>query len=40
VGKEIEGHLGDLSKKKGERGNVRGKERGQKWTEVRELRKE
>ena len=40
VGKEIEDHLGDLGRKKGERGSVRGKERGQKWQEVRELRKE
>lgn len=40
VGKEIEGHLGDLGKKRGERGSVKGKERGNKWGEVRELRKE
>ena len=40
VGKDIEGHLSDLGKKKGEKGNVRGKERGKKWEEVRVLRKE
>ncbi|KAK1923993.1 putative DNA helicase [Papiliotrema laurentii] len=40
VAREIEGHLSDLGKKKGERGAVKGKERGAKWAEVRELRKE
>lgn len=40
VGKEIEGHLGDLGKKRGERGAVKGRDRGKKWEEVRELRKE
>ncbi|WWC94533.1 hypothetical protein V866_001379 [Kwoniella sp. B9012] len=40
VGNEMQGHLSDLSKKKGERGAVKGKERGKKWEEVRELRKE
>lgn len=40
VGKEIEGHLSGLGKKRGEKGFVKGRERGQKWQEVRELRKE
>jgi DNA polymerase alpha-associated DNA helicase A len=40
VDKELEGHLGDLAKKRGERGAIKGKERGVKWQEVRELRKE
>ncbi|ORX35634.1 putative DNA helicase [Kockovaella imperatae] len=40
VGKDIQGHLGDLAKKKGEKGSVKGKERGKKWEEVRILRKE
>lgn len=40
VGKELEGHLNDLSKKRGEKGAVKGKERGGKWQEVRDLRKE
>ena len=40
VGKELEGHLGDLGKKRGEKGAVRGKERGKRWEEVRTLRKE
>ena len=40
VDKELEGHLGDLAKKRGERGAIKGKERGAKWQEVRELRKE
>ncbi len=40
VGKELEGHMGDLGKKRGEKGAVKGKERGKKWGEVRELRKE
>jgi DNA polymerase alpha-associated DNA helicase A len=40
VGKEIQGHLSDLSKKRGDRGAVKGKDRGKKWGEVRELRKE
>ena len=40
VAGEIEGHLGDLAKKKGDKGAVKGKERGMKWGEVRELRKE
>jgi DNA polymerase alpha-associated DNA helicase A len=40
VGKEIEGVLGELGKKRGEKGSVRGKERGKKWDEARELRKE
>lgn len=40
IGREIEGHLGALGKKRGEKGAVKGKERGLKWGEVRELRKE
>ncbi|CAK9781174.1 putative DNA helicase [Cutaneotrichosporon oleaginosum] len=40
VGKEIEGHLSDLGRKRGEKGAVKGRERGNKWQEVRELRKE
>lgn len=40
VDKELEGHLGDLAKKRGERGAIKGKDRGTKWLEVRELRKE
>lgn len=40
VGKELEGHLNDLAKKRGEKGAVKGKERGGKWQEVRDLRKE
>ncbi|EIW65924.1 hypothetical protein TREMEDRAFT_72495 [Tremella mesenterica DSM 1558] len=40
IGKELDGHLGDLARKKGERGAVKGKERGKKWEEIRELRKE
>jgi hypothetical protein len=40
VGREIEGHLGDLGKKRGEKGAVKGRERGKRWQEVRELRKE
>lgn len=40
VGKEMQGHLNDLGKKRGEKGAVKGKERGKKWEEVRELRKE
>ncbi|OCF60945.1 DNA helicase [Kwoniella mangroviensis CBS 10435] len=40
VGNEMQGYLSDLGKKRGERGAVKGKERGKKWEEVRELRKE
>lgn len=40
VGKEMQGHLDALGKKRGEKGAVKGKERGKKWGEVRELRKE
>lgn len=40
VGKEIQGHLGDLGKKRGEKGAVKGRDRGKKWEEVRALRKE
>ncbi|WWC89021.1 uncharacterized protein L201_003939 [Kwoniella dendrophila CBS 6074] len=40
VGSELQGHLSDLGKKRGEKGSVKGKERGKKWDEVRELRKE
>lgn len=40
VRKEMQGHLNDLGKKRGEKGAVKGKERGKKWEEVRELRKE
>ncbi|KAL1411388.1 hypothetical protein Q8F55_002344 [Vanrija albida] len=40
IGKEINGHLGDLGRKRGEKGAVKGRERGKKWEEVRELRKE
>lgn len=40
VGQEIAGHLNDLGRKRGEKGAVKGKERGKKWEEVRELRKE
>jgi DNA polymerase alpha-associated DNA helicase A len=40
VAREIEGHLGDLGRKRGEKGAVKGKDRGLKWAEVRELRKE
>jgi DNA polymerase alpha-associated DNA helicase A len=37
---ELEGGMKDLSKKKGEKGWLRGRERGKKWEDVRELRKE
>jgi len=40
VAREIEGHLADLGKKRGEKGAVKGKDRSVKWGEVRELRKE
>ncbi|WVR06790.1 hypothetical protein IAU60_003825 [Kwoniella sp. DSM 27419] len=40
VGGELQGHMSDLGKKRGEKGAVKGKERGKKWEEVRELRKE
>jgi DNA polymerase alpha-associated DNA helicase A len=40
ISNELEGHLGDLSRKRGEKGAVKGKERGKRWEEVRELRKE
>jgi DNA polymerase alpha-associated DNA helicase A len=40
IGNEISGHLNALGKKRGEKGAVKGKERGLKWGEVRELRKE
>lgn len=40
IGKEIQGHLTDLGKKRGDRGAVKGRERGKRWEEVRELRKE
>ncbi|WWC69923.1 uncharacterized protein I206_103867 [Kwoniella pini CBS 10737] len=40
VGSELQGHLSDLGKKRGEKGAVKGKERGKKWEEIRELRKE
>lgn len=40
ITKEIDGHLGDLGRARGERGAVKGKERGKRWEEVRELRKE
>lgn len=40
VGREIEGHLSHLGRKRGEKGAVKGRERGKKWEEVRELRKE
>jgi DNA polymerase alpha-associated DNA helicase A len=40
VKEELEGHMSDLSKKRGEKGAVKGKDRGVKWQEIRELRKE
>ncbi|KAK8864662.1 hypothetical protein IAR55_001912 [Kwoniella newhampshirensis] len=40
VGEELKGHLSDLGRKKGEKGALKGKERGKRWDEVRELRKE
>ncbi|WVN87678.1 uncharacterized protein L203_102864 [Cryptococcus depauperatus CBS 7841] len=40
VGKELQGHLDELGKNKREKGAVKGRERGKKWEEVRELRKE
>ena len=40
VGKELNGYLNDLGKKRGEKGALRGKDRGKSWDEVRELRKE
>ena len=40
MGKEIEGHMTELARKRGERGAVKGKDRGVKWQEVKELRKE
>lgn len=40
ISNELEGHLGDLARKRGEKGAVKGKERGKRWEEVRELRKE
>ncbi len=40
VGKELEGHLGDLGKKRGEKGSVKARDRGKRWEEVRGLRKE
>jgi DNA polymerase alpha-associated DNA helicase A len=40
VGMELEGHLADLAKKRGEKGAIKGKDRGVKWQKVRDLRKE
>lgn len=40
VGKELQGHLNDLGKKRGEKGALRGKERVKRWDEVKVLRKE
>ncbi|WVQ79994.1 hypothetical protein IAT38_002095 [Cryptococcus sp. DSM 104549] len=40
VGREMQGHLSDLGKKRGDKGAVKGRSRGKKWDEVRELRKE
>ncbi|KAK4686643.1 hypothetical protein P7C73_g3483, partial [Tremellales sp. Uapishka_1] len=40
VKRELEGTMSKLSKKRGEKGSVKGKERGMAWGEVRELRKE
>ncbi|ORY26302.1 P-loop containing nucleoside triphosphate hydrolase protein [Naematelia encephala] len=40
VGNELQTNLSDLSKKRGEKGAVKGKERGKRWDEIRELRKE
>ncbi|KAJ9095628.1 hypothetical protein QFC21_005499 [Naganishia friedmannii] len=37
---ELEGSMQQLSKKKGEKGWVKGRERAKKWDDVRELRKE
>lgn len=37
---ELEVGMKDLGKKKGEKGWLRGRERGKKWDEVRDLRKE
>ncbi len=37
---ELEAGLGALGKKKGEKGWVGGRERGKRWEDVRELRKE
>ena len=40
VSREIEGNMADLAKKKGEKGAIKGKDRGRRWEEVRVLRKE
>jgi hypothetical protein len=40
VGIELQGHIADLSKKRSEKGAIKGRERGKRWDEVRELRKE
>jgi DNA polymerase alpha-associated DNA helicase A len=40
VKNELEGSMQQLSRKKGEKGWVKGRERAKKWDDVRELRKE
>jgi DNA polymerase alpha-associated DNA helicase A len=40
IGREIDSHLSNLSKKRGERGAIKGRERGKTWDEVRALRKD
>lgn len=40
VADEIEGHMFDLSKKKGDKGAIKGKDRNKRWEEIRMLRKE
>ena len=40
IGREIDEHLSNLTKKRGERGAIKGRERGKTWDEVRALRKD
>lgn len=40
ISTEIDGYLGRLGKKRGERGAIKGKDRGEVWAEIKELRKE
>lgn len=40
VKRELETGLGELGKRKGEKGWVKGRERTKRWEDVRELRKE
>lgn len=40
ISNEINSHLSELAKRRGERGAVKGKDRGKRWEEVKELRRE